>query len=173
MSRPDARAYVDWDGIRALPPADAQQVLAGLSTLGDNPFTEARLRLIGATVHEEMRRHRPGARARAAKTLALSPARLGQLYDRYKEKHMIAIPNVLAQYDLLDEVEEHFDTRQGAHDAIHTYLDQIIYIDGEDEVIMDRKPLKNASGRVIGETLWVTEETAEAIREAITASNDA
>lgn len=167
MTTPDARDFIDWNGIHALPPAQALSVLGQLADLKDNPFTEARLRLVGATVREEIARHRPGAQARAAKTLNVSPALLGRIYNRYKENFMIEIPNVISNYDLLDEVEDAFDTRQAAHDAIQTYLGQIIDIDGEDEVVLDRKPLKNGSGRVIGETLWVTEETANAIRDAI------
>lgn len=171
MTTPDARDFIDWDGIRALPPAQALSVLGQLADLKDNPFTEARLRLVGATVREEIARHRPGAQARAAKTLNVSPALLGRLYTRYKEHFMIEIPSVLARYDLLDEVEDHFDTRAAAHEAIQTYLSQVIDIDGEDTVVVDRKPLKNASGRTIGETLWVTEEAADTIRDAIFADN--
>lgn len=171
MDKPDANAYVDWDGIRSLPPADALSVLGQLANLENNPFTAERLRIVGETVRAELARHRPGAQARAAKTLNVSPALLGRLYTKHKEIHMIEIASVISNYDLLNELEDRFDSRQEAHDAIQVYLSQVIDIDGEDEVVMDRKPLKNASGRAIGETLWVTPEAADAIREAITAAS--
>lgn len=172
MTHPDASTFIDWDGIRALEPADAVHVLGQLANLENNPFTAERLRIVGDTVRDEIARHRPGAQARAAKTLSLSPALLGRLYTRYKENFMIEIPSTIGRYDLLDEVEEHFDTRQAAHDAIQTYLGQIIDIDGEDTVVVDRKPLTNASGREIGETLLVTPETADTIRDAIIAAQE-
>lgn len=171
MTTPDANNFIDWDRIRALPPAQAVRILGQLANLESNPFTAERVRIVGQTVQDEIARHRPGAQARAAKTLGLSPALLGRLYTRYKEHFMIEIPSVLARYDLLDEVEDHFDTRAAAHEAIQTYLSQVIDIDGEDTVVVDRKPLKNASGRTIGETLWVTEEAADTIRDAIFADN--
>lgn len=169
MTKPSAADYIDWDGIRSKGPAEAVRILGQLANLEDNPFTAERLRLVGETVREELARHRPGAQARAAKTLNLSPALLGRLYTRYKEHFMIEIASVASNYDLLSEIEDRFDTRQGAHEAIQVYLSQIIDIDGEDAVILDRKPLKNASGRAIGETLWITPEAADTIREAIAA----
>lgn len=86
MDHPDARDFIDWDSIRALEPAQAVHVLGQLANLENNPFAAERIRIVGQTVQEEIARHRPGAQARAAKTLGLSPALLGRLYTKYKEK---------------------------------------------------------------------------------------
>lgn len=170
MDKPDATEFVDWGRIRAQGDAEAVRILGQLANLENNPFTAERVRIVGETVRAEIARHRPGAQARAAKVLNLSPALLGRLYTKYKEHVLIEIASVASNYDLLNEVEDHFDNRQAAHDAIQTYLGQIIDIDGEDTVVVDRKPLTNASGRTIGETLWVTEEAADTIRDAIAAA---
>jgi hypothetical protein len=86
MDKPDARDFIDWDGIRAQGPAEAVRILGQLANLENNPFTAERVRIVGETVQEELARHKPGAQARAAKTLGLSPALLGRLYTKYKEK---------------------------------------------------------------------------------------
>ncbi|MFJ9558300.1 hypothetical protein ACIRPH_31220 [Nocardiopsis sp. NPDC101807] len=88
MTKPNAEDFIDWDSIRALGPAEALKVLAQLADLKNNPFAAERARIVGQAVEEEARRHKPGAQARAAKTLDMKPARLGQLYHEYKEKHM-------------------------------------------------------------------------------------
>ena len=47
------------------------------------------------------------------------------------------------------------------------YLDQIIALDGEEEVVVSRKVLRNGSGRIVGEELEVSDETAEFIAECL------
>ncbi|WP_017602305.1 hypothetical protein [Nocardiopsis lucentensis] len=157
---------IDWDALNALPAAAKMQALADIFDQVRSEIGAER----GRMVHEAVAEH--GTQKAAAEVLGMKTARLGQLYTQYKETHMIEIATVVANYDLLNEVEDQFDSRQAAHEAIQAYLSQVIDIDGEDEVIVDRKPLKNASGRIIGETLWVTPEAADAIRDAIMAQEN-
>ncbi|WP_326806624.1 hypothetical protein OHB04_02210 [Streptomyces sp. NBC_01775] len=72
----------------------------------------------------------------------------------------------VTNYDLLGEIEGLFNTRQEAHEAVQTTLSQIIENDGDD-VVLSRREMKNGSGRVIGEWLTVSTETAQEIRDAI------
>jgi hypothetical protein len=78
------------------------------------------------------------------------------------------IDTIPGRYGFLLEVEDHFDSRDEAHQAIQTHLSQIVDLDGEEAVITGRQPLTNASGRTIGETLWITPEATETIRQQIT-----
>lgn len=52
-------------------------------------------------------------------------------------------------------------------DAEHALLSQVIDIDGEPAVILERQPLRNASGRQIGEEWTITEEAWEFAQRAI------
>ncbi|PWV44578.1 hypothetical protein [Nocardiopsis sp. L17-MgMaSL7] len=151
---------IDWDALDQLSPAEKMEALAKI-------FEQVRADIgaeRGRMAHQAHAHH--GTKKAAAEHLGLSPARFGQIYREV----MIEIPTAIGSYPLLDEIEDRFPSRQEAHDAIQTYLGQIIEIDGEEEVVLERKPLKNASGRVIGETLWVTKDAAETIRESIDAA---
>ena len=46
-------------------------------------------------------------------------------------------------------------------------LDQVVDIDGEDAVVIERRPVKNASNRVIGDELVITDEAWEFVQESI------
>lgn len=81
----------------------------------------------------------------------------------------------ISNYDLLDETREKYglETRE-AHDAIHAMLDGIIEAEG-DSVVLDRQParpelLKNNPADVdVHYWLTISDETADAIREALAA----
>lgn len=82
------------------------------------------------------------------------------------------IASQITNYDLLNDIEDQFTSRHQAHEAVQTFLGQIIEIDGDD-VVISRRDMTNASGRVIGEWLTVSSETAQAIRDAIAAQANA
>lgn len=58
-------------------------------------------------------------------------------------------------------------------DAVGVYLDQLIGLDGESAVILSREPIRNGSGRLVGELVTVTRDAAEVIRDAIAADAEA
>jgi hypothetical protein len=77
-------------------------------------------------------------------------------------------------YDLLAEItDRHSLDDRTAHDAIHGYLDQLIQDDGEDAIILGRRPIKpellehNPLDRDIYWWLTITDEAAETIRTSI------
>ncbi|MFJ2630815.1 hypothetical protein ACIO6U_02475 [Streptomyces sp. NPDC087422] len=81
-------------------------------------------------------------------------------------------------YDLLDDVME--DTglsRADAHAGIHAMLDDLINLDGEDTVILSRRPVdpalleSNPNDLDVYYWLTVSDETAQAIRDALAATN--
>lgn len=88
----------------------------------------------------------------------------------YSQTHGRAI----SSYDLLDEIERYGLTRREAHDAIHAILDGLIADDPG--VILDRRPARpeldhaNPYDRDRDEWLTISDETADAIREALTAT---
>lgn len=80
-------------------------------------------------------------------------------------------------YDLLEEMVDRYGiSRREAHDAIHAYLEQCIDIDGEDAVVLDRRPIRpelvkdNPHDLDVYYWLTITDETAETIRESFAAS---
>lgn len=46
-------------------------------------------------------------------------------------------------------------------------LDQVVDIDGEDAVIVSREPVRNGSGRVVGERLTVTDDAWNFVLESL------
>ena len=114
----------------------------------------------------------------AARILGISATRVYALTDRYRDSQPVIADNFpgrsIARYDLLDEVEDRYDldTRE-AHDAIHATLQQLIDVDGEEQVIITRTPqrpelLKSNAGDVdIRYWLTVRAESVDEIREAL------
>lgn len=83
-------------------------------------------------------------------------------------------------YDLLDEVTEaHGLSLEEAHEAIHAMLQHCIDIDGEDKIILDRRPMRpelledNPHDVDVYYWLTISEETATTIREALAATHEA
>jgi hypothetical protein len=82
----------------------------------------------------------------------------------------------IRSYDLLDEItDRHALSDREAHDMIHAYLDQLIQDDGEDTVILARRPVKpallasNSLDRDIVWWLTISDDAVTAIREAVEA----
>ncbi|WP_435246319.1 hypothetical protein [Streptomyces sp. NRRL F-5630] len=82
-----------------------------------------------------------------------------------------------ASYDLADEAQEKYGLgRHEAHEAVHALLEDIISIDGEDAVILDRRPVApellthNPNDLNVDHWLTITDAAAEDIREALAAT---
>ena len=127
--------------------------------------------------HDLMQQH--GAQE-AASILGISDKRVYQLATRYREAQPEICDNFpgrsIASYDLLDEVEEHYGlSRRDAHEAIHAILQQLIDIDGEDQVVIARRPqrpkLLKSNPHDLGVRYWlvVRAECVDEIREALAA----
>ena len=58
------------------------------------------------------------------------------------------------------------DYRTATEDEL-TLLGQIIDVDGNEDSIVNREPVRNASGRLMGEHLTITDEAAEFIAESL------
>lgn len=114
----------------------------------------------------------------AAQILGISDKRVYELAGRYrKSQPVIASINPgrsIATYDLLDEVMEKSGMdRRTAHESIHNLVDQLIDIDGQDAVVIDRQPMRpellKANPHDVDIYYWITirEEAAAAIREQL------
>lgn len=58
------------------------------------------------------------------------------------------------------------DYRTATEDEL-TLLGQIIDVDGNEDSIVSREPVRNGSGRIVGEHLTITDEAAEFIAESL------
>lgn len=79
-------------------------------------------------------------------------------------------------YDLLDEITDTYKlNRKEAHDGIHAFLSQITSIDGDDDVILDRTPIRpellldNPRDLDIYYWLTISDDATEVIRESFAA----
>ncbi len=116
----------------------------------------------------------------AARILGISATRVYALAERYRDSQPVIADDFpgrsIARYDLLDEVEERYGrgTRE-AHEVIHAILQQLIDIDGEDQVVIARTPqrpeLLTSNPGDIDVRYWLTvrAESVEEIREALAA----
>lgn len=74
-------------------------------------------------------------------------------------------------YQFCDEISNKYEMAYGeSHTLIIAALNGVISRNG-DSVILDREPLERG-GRVIGEWVWVSPETADVIRESIAATQN-
>ncbi|MFM9373219.1 hypothetical protein [Streptomyces sp. Da 82-17] len=114
----------------------------------------------------------------AATVLGISDKRVYQLAARYRDSQPEICDDItgraISSYDLLDEVEEaHGLDRREAHEAIHAMLADLIADDGEDQVVIARRPqdpglLKsNPRDRDVRYWLVVRQEYVDMIREAL------
>lgn len=127
--------------------------------------------------HDLMQQH--GAQ-KAASILGISDKRVYQLAARYREAQPVIASIIhgrsVHSYDLLDEVEEQYGLgRQEAHEAIHAALQQLVDIDGEDQVVIARTPIRpellKDNPRDLDVYYWLTvrAESVDEIREALAA----
>ncbi|MGK5530837.1 hypothetical protein [Streptomyces sp. URMC 129] len=64
-------------------------------------------------------------------------------------------------YDLLDELTEAYGLpRQQVHEGIHALLDQLVELDGEEAVVLDRRRDRDPYWR-----LTISDDALDAIRE--------
>lgn len=122
---------------------------------------------------------------RAADILGISRQRVGQLRARHREAVAQANPQAVEvasmihgrtvyDYDLLDEVMAGGDfTRTEAHEAIHATLADLVDLEGEDAVILSRRPINpellgaNPHDLDVYHWLTISGDAAQAIREAL------
>ncbi|MEV4784049.1 hypothetical protein AB0K53_01095 [Streptomyces tuirus] len=127
--------------------------------------------------HDLMQQH--GAQE-AASILGISDKRVYQLAARYREAQPEICDHVpgrsVAGYDLLDEVVDRFGLSQGeAHDVIHAALQNLIDVDGEDQVVVARRPqrpeLLKSNPHDLDVRYWLTvrAEAVDELREALAA----
>lgn len=154
-----ARDFVDWEGIYAQGPARAMEVLAELSSLEDNDFTLARLALVGSAMEEEQARHRPGAQARAASTLGLSPQRMSQLYRQYRKKYRVT----RIAYDFGDEL--HIMDLDGQGVAIEGSVETAPAPDGPDQALVRAGYRRSGPWERHGEAMGATVEKVKTEKE--------
>lgn len=125
-----------------------------------------------------------GGQAAAAHRLDLYSAQINTHLKRHRERTMTADENEIyryhrgagsvARYPLLERVVERHDLDiEDAHAAILAALDQIIDLDGEDNVIESERPVhpgrEHHNPTSLDRPRWVTvtPETVEAIEEAL------
>ncbi|MGH8917169.1 MAG: hypothetical protein ACRD0H_02315 [Actinomycetes bacterium] len=118
--------------------------------------------------------------AEAASILGISDKRVYQLAARYRAAQPEVYDNIpgrqISSYYLLDEITEKYgiDERE-AHEAIHAALQQIVDIDGEDQVVIARRAarpeLLKDNPRDLDVRYWliVRAESVDEIREALAA----
>jgi hypothetical protein len=127
--------------------------------------------------HDLMQQH--GAQE-TARILGISDKRVYQLATRYREAQPEICDNFpgrsIASYDLLEEVEERYGmSRRDAHESIHAMLQQLIDVDGEDQVVIARRPqrpeLLKSNPHDLDVRYWlvVRAECVDEIREALAA----
>lgn len=171
MSTAPAALTIDWVAHADLTPRE-QYDAAGTVIDDAKAATAARRARIA---HDLAQQH--GAKE-AARILGISATRVYALADRYRDSQPVICDNfpgrAISRYDLLDEVEDRYglSTRE-AHEAIHAILQQLIDIDGEDEVVIARTPqrpelLKSNPGDVdVRFWLTVRAESVDEIREVL------
>lgn len=163
---------IDWTAHATLTPRE-QYDAAG--TVIDDAKAAAAARR-SRIAHDLAQEH--GAKE-AASILGISGARVYALADRYRESQPVIADDFpgrsIARYDLLDEVEDQYGlSTRDAHEAIHAVLQQLIDIDGEDQVVIARTPqrpeLLKSNPNNVDVRYWLTvrAESVDEIREALT-----
>jgi len=164
---------IDWTAHAALTPREQYDAAGDIIDEAKAAAAARRARI----AHDLAQQH--GAKE-AARVLGISATRVYALADRYRDSQPVIADNFpgrsIARYDLLDEVEEQYglSTRE-AHEAIHTLLQNLIDIDGKDQVVIARTPqrpelLKSNPGDVdVRYWLTIRSESVDEIREALAA----
>ncbi|OPC84260.1 hypothetical protein B4N89_27990 [Embleya scabrispora] len=79
-------------------------------------------------------------------------------------------------YDLLDDMRKYVGSDREAHDAIHSFLADIIAIDGEGATIISKRPIRpdlaedNPSDLDTYSWITISDNAEQAIREAFAAT---
>lgn len=114
----------------------------------------------------------------AATILGISKTRAYGLAARYRDAQPVVYDDFpgreIASYDLLAEVTEQYGiSKREAHEAIHAYLQQLIDIEGEGQVVIARHPARpellkdNPQDLDVRYWLTVRAESVDEIREAL------
>lgn len=164
---------IDWSGQEKLSPREQYDQAGQIIDEAKAAAAARRARI----AHDLMQQH--GAQE-AARILGISDKRIYQLATRYREAQPEICDNFpgrdIAGYDLLDEVQERYGlSRRDAHEAIHAMLEQLVDIDGEEQVVIARRPqrpeLLKSNPHDLDVRYWlvVREESVDDIREALAA----
>lgn len=165
--------HIDWTDHAKLTPREQYDAAGQIIDEAKAAAAARRARI----AHDLMQQH--GAQE-AASILGITDKRIYQLAARYRDAQPEICDNfpgrAIAAYDLLDEVEERYGLgRRDAHEAIHAALQQLIDIDGEDEVVIARRPqrpeLLKSNPHDVDVRYWlvVRAECVDEIREALAA----
>lgn len=164
---------IDWTGQEKLGPREQYDQAGQIIDEAKAAAAARRARI----AHDLMQQN--GAQE-AARILGISDKRVYQLATRYREAQPEICDNFpgrsIASYDLLEEVCERYGlSRRDAHEAIHAMLQQLIDIDGADQVVIARRPqrpeLLKSNPRDLDVRYWlvVRAECVDEIREALAA----
>ncbi|MFE2563095.1 hypothetical protein [Streptomyces mirabilis] len=164
---------IDWTGQETLSPREQYDQAGQIIDEAKAAAAARRARI----AHDLMQQH--GAQD-AASILGISDKRVYLLAARYREAQPEICDNhpgrSITGYDLLDEIEERYGlSRREAHEAIHAALQQLIDIDGEDQVVVARRPqrpeLLKSNPHALDVRYWlvVRAESVDEIREALAA----
>ncbi len=171
MSTAPAALTIDWTGHDGLGPREQYDAAGDIIDDAKAAAAARRSRI----AHDLAQQH--GAKE-AARILGISGTRVYALAERYRESQPVIADNFpgrsITRYDLLDEVEDQYglNTRE-AHEAIHAFLQNLIEVDGEEQVVIARTPqrpelLKSNPGDVdVRFWLTVRAESVDEIREAL------
>lgn len=164
---------IGWAAHDALTPRGQYDAAGGIIDEAKAAAAARRSRI----AHDLVQQH--GAKE-TARILGISGTRVYALAERYRDSQPVIADDFpgrsIARYDLLDEIEDqHGLSTREAHEAIHATLQQLIDIDGEDQVVVARTPqrpelLKSNPGDVdVRYWLTVRAESVDEIREALAA----
>lgn len=168
---------ITWDDQADLSPAEQYDQAGRIIDEAKAAAAARRARI----AHDLMQQH--GAQE-AATILGISDKRVYLLAARYRDTQPQIGDNFpgrsITDYDLLDEVQERYGlSRRDAHEAIHATLRQLIDIDGEDQVVIARRPqrpeLLKSNPQDLDVRYWlvVRAECVDGIREALEAQHAA
>ncbi|MEU0940281.1 hypothetical protein [Embleya sp. NPDC005971] len=79
-------------------------------------------------------------------------------------------------YELLDEMRKYVGSDREAHDSIHVFLNQIVEIDGEENVILSTRPIRpellesNPQDLDVYHWITISDDAAQDIRDAFAAA---
>lgn len=161
---------IDWAAHDTLTPREQYDAAGDIIDQAKAAAAARRARI----AHDLAQQH--GAKE-AARILGISATRVYALADRYRESQPVIADNFpgrsIARYDLLDKVEDRYglSTRE-AHEVIHAVLQQLIDVDGEEQVVIARTPqrpeLLKSNPNDVDVRYWLTVR-AESVGEILEA----
>ncbi|MFI8872432.1 hypothetical protein [Streptomyces sp. NPDC055243] len=164
--------HIDWTEHDNLSPREAYDAAGKIIDEAKTAVAARRDRI----AHDLLQEH--GAEE-AATTLGISKTRVYGLAARYRDAQPEIFDNFpgrqIASYDLLDEVMDQYGLgKREAHEAIHAYLQQLVDLGEEGQVVIAARParpeLLKDNPQDLDVRYWyiVRAETVDEIREALT-----